>query len=86
LKFSGFGEKMLRCKRIHCKSPEAKKVINSEDSFIRKSKAILKARTEGFDGDFLFPQNEKDGADHVKILDFHHRRAIEKTRFWFPAL
>ena len=48
-----------------------------------KAKAILKARIERFDGVFLFPQNEKDGRNHVKTLDVFHRRAINKLGFKF---
>jgi integrase len=48
-----------------------------------KAKTILKAGTERFDGDFLFPQNDMDGAGPIKVLDVFHRRAINKLGFKF---
>ena len=48
-----------------------------------KAKAILKGRIERFDGDFLFPQNDRDGTAPVKVLDVFHRQAINKLGFKF---
>jgi integrase len=48
-----------------------------------KAKAILKARIERFDGEFLFPQNDKDGAGPTKALNVFHRRAINDLGFNF---
>lgn len=43
-----------------------------------KAKAILKARMEQFDGDFLFSHNEKNGTRPVKDVGYQHRSAIAK--------
>jgi integrase len=48
-----------------------------------KAKAILKARLERFDGDFLFPQNDKDGTGPIKVLDVQHRKALGAPGFKF---
>ncbi len=47
------------------------------------AKAILKARLERFDGVFLFPHNEIDGAPPVKVLNVAHREAISRLGFKF---
>lgn len=48
-----------------------------------KAKAILKARINRFDGDFLFPQNDIDGSSPMNALDKYHRKAINKLGLKF---
>lgn len=48
-----------------------------------RAKAILRVRLERFDGVFLFPHNEIDGAQRVRILDVFHRRVIDRLGFKF---
>jgi len=48
-----------------------------------KAKAILKARLKRFDGDFLFPHNDKDGENPTSPLDKIHRKAIRDLGFKF---
>jgi integrase len=48
-----------------------------------KAKAILKVRIERFDGGFLFPQNEIEGAGPIKDLNYLHNLAIDKLGFKF---
>ncbi|MET0752071.1 MAG: hypothetical protein ABWZ66_01805 [Pyrinomonadaceae bacterium] len=50
-----------------------------------KAKSILKARIERFDGDFLFPHNEIDGASLVKILNGPPRETIGKRGIYLLA-
>jgi len=48
---------------------EAKRSTIRRIHLSEKSKALLKARIERFDGDFLFPQNETNGVKPVKGVD-----------------
>jgi integrase len=48
-----------------------------------KAKTILKSRINRFDGNFLFPHNEKDGEEPVKDVGYDHRGTIAKLDFKF---
>jgi len=67
----------LQVRRSKIKAP-IRRVPLSE-----KAKTILKARINRFDGNFLFPHNEKDGAEPVKDVGYNHRGIIAKLDFKF---
>jgi integrase len=48
-----------------------------------KATELLKSRIDRFDGVFLFPHNETDGAEPVKVVNVFHRQAINKLGFKF---
>src|SRR5262245_50757236 len=48
-----------------------------------KAKTILRGRIERFDGDFLFPHNEKDGAKPIRGVGVFHRKVIKTLGFKF---
>lgn len=49
----------------------------------KTSRKILSRRIKKFTGEFLFPQNEKDGNPATASLDYQHRTAIKDLKFKF---
>lgn len=48
-----------------------------------QAKQIIIARLKKFDGTFLFPQNDIDGTEATKSVDYWHRKTIDKLKFNF---
>lgn len=48
-----------------------------------KAKEILTARLKRFDGIFLFPQNNKDGREFTRWVDYWHLKTIRRLGYKF---
>lgn len=61
------------------KTKAARRRIHLSD----KANSIIKTRFEQFDGVFLFPQNDTDGEDATKTVDYWHLKTVTRLGFKF---
>ncbi len=48
-----------------------------------KAKETLTARLKCFDGIFLFPQNDKDGEEFTRSVDYWHLKTVRRLGYKF---
>ena len=48
-----------------------------------KAATVLQSRLERFQGDYLFPKNDKDHSEPTYQLNFYHRAAIKRIGLRF---